>query len=133
MLQPRNPHLSVTEEMLGLFERGLELVEQGHDQREFDHEHGCPGCDEYRALTKRLEWKLIQLEPHCASVFDPAVDGPPPERTGIYAIVVDWPIVQAWRRALMAALEARKKTRLQNGESQRRGQRDAGEGCPGPE
>jgi hypothetical protein len=108
MVEPRDSNL--TQEMLNLFERGMELVEQGHGEREFDHVLECPECKEYRDIKKRLEWRLIGLEPHCASVFDPAVDGPPHDYLSpIHCMRTDWPLVQAWRRALMAALEARQK------------------------
>jgi hypothetical protein len=107
MLVPRNPNLSVTEEMLDLFERGMELVGQGHGEFELDHVTGCPECQEYRGISKRLCWRLLGLEPHCVSVLDPAVDGPPPDMDSIYFKVTDWGVVQAWRRALMAALRER--------------------------
>jgi hypothetical protein len=107
MLQPRNPNLIVTQEMLDLFERGMRLVEQGHAEIDDDHVTGCLECQEYRGISKRLCWTLIGLEPHCASVFDPAVDGPPPDMDSIYFKRRDWPLVQTWRRALIDALRER--------------------------
>jgi hypothetical protein len=63
-------------------------------------------------LRKRLEWQLIKLPLHCASVFDPAVDGPPPSYlTPSHGMRIDWPLAQSWRRALLAALDAQGKRR----------------------
>jgi hypothetical protein len=43
------------------------------------------------------------------SVDDPEIDGPPPNYlTPSHGMYIDWPLVQSWRRALQAAVDARK-------------------------
>jgi hypothetical protein len=91
-----------------LFERGLQLQAQGHAEVDYDAISSAEH-QEYLRITKRLEWGLLDLPPHCASVLDPAVDRPPPDYTRGKAMGQDWGLSQAWRRALMAEVERRKK------------------------
>ena len=56
----------------------------------------------FRDIDKALTWPLIG--PHSESVFSAHLDGPPdlwvsPE----YALYIDWPVAQAWRKALIEA------------------------------
>jgi hypothetical protein len=91
--------------MLDLFARGVELQAAGHHSVDDDSEEHL----EFVALRKKLEWKLINLPLHCASVFDAALDGLPPDYlTPSHAMYIDRPLAQSWRRALMVALDARR-------------------------
>lgn len=105
MLERRG--LKATEEMIDLFARGLELVERGAAEIDYDVPDSSEQL-EFARVRKRLEWRLIGLHPHCASVFDVQVDGEPfdwlrPE----HMMWQDWGLVRGWRRALMDALDAR--------------------------
>ena len=102
---PREAKVNVTPEMIVLFARGLQLCAEGHDDVDDDSaEH-----DEFRRIDKRLNWTLLGLPAHCASVFDPEIDGPPPSYlTPSHGMFIDWPLVQSWRRALQAALDGRR-------------------------
>jgi hypothetical protein len=92
----------LTDEMVSLFARCLELQKQGHDRAGINTAKHW----EFVALSKRLQWQLIGLPAHCVSVFDPEIDGPPPKfLTPAHAMFIDWPLVQSWRRALMAAVD----------------------------
>jgi hypothetical protein len=97
--------LRVTPQMVELFERGLELVAEGCADIDARGEK----AEEFRRIDKELCWRLLRLPLHACSVFDPDLDGPPtahlrPEH-GMY---IDWSLAQAWRRALKAALDARR-------------------------
>jgi hypothetical protein len=97
---------TVTAEMVTLFARGLQLAAEGHDDVS-DHSEAHW---EFVRLSKRLEWDLIKLPLHAASVFDAEVDGPPPAYLKpSHAQFQDWSLVQSWRRALQAALDARRR------------------------
>jgi hypothetical protein len=101
----RNSKAVITEQMLDPVERGLQLVAEGHD----DVDDDSPEHDEFAALSKKLEWSLLKLPLHCVSLFDSEIDGPPPRcLTPAHAMHADWGLVQAWRQALQAALDARR-------------------------
>ena len=112
MVEPRDTKL--TEEMLDLFERGLKLAEEIHH---FDEEiddatywqlQSGEAYREFIGIYKRLNWTLCDLPLHCEDVFNPQLDGPPPEDMNPNLCRFrDWHLPQAWRRALMAGLEAR--------------------------
>jgi hypothetical protein len=102
----RNSKTGITEQMIDLYERGVQLVAEGHDDVDGD----SAGRDEIAALSKKLEWSLLKLPLHCTSVFDPAIDGPPSSYLSpSHGMFLDWPLSQSWRRALQAALDARRR------------------------
>jgi hypothetical protein len=106
-LQRERLSFNVTPEMLRLFERCLQLVAAGHDRPgEDSDEHR-----EFVVLSRELEWTLLQLPPHCVSIFDPEIAegrGPSPYLSSSHAMHRDWGLVLSWRAALMQALEARR-------------------------
>ena len=62
----------------------------------------APPNQTFLDIDKALTWPLIG--PHSESVFSAHLDGPPdlwvsPE----YALYIDWPVAQAWRKALIEA------------------------------
>jgi hypothetical protein len=86
------------DEMVRQFYEGCELLKVMTPQ-EWDEGQS----DRYRRfcdLDRQLTWGLIG--PWSASVFDARLDGPCDMRPE-YAQAVDWPISQAWRRALVEA------------------------------
>jgi hypothetical protein len=96
--------LAITDEMLSLFERGLQLVAAGHD----DVDDDSAAHWEFVRLAKKLEWELIKLPMHAVSIFDRALDGPPPSYLKpSHAMYIDWDLARSWRRALQAACETR--------------------------
>ena len=88
----------LTDEHIALWREGCTLLEamtpteyaEGRSDR----------CRRFRAIHKELTWGL--LDPHSASLFDARLDGPCDMRPE-YARAIDWPISQAWRRALIEA------------------------------
>ena len=90
---------AITAGMVELFKRGCELQAAGFD----DVEAKGPEAAEFRAIDKQLSWSLL----HCVggpSVFDPALDSEPyPWLTLSHGAYRDWPMMQAWRKALMEA------------------------------
>ena len=88
----------LTDEHIALWREGCTLLEamtpteyaEGRSDR----------CRRFRAIHKELTWGL--LDPHSASLFDARLDGPCDMRPE-YAQAIDWPISQAWRRALIEA------------------------------
>ncbi len=102
---PRRVTVIITEEMLDLFGQCLQLIADGY---------GVPGDPRpehirFVQLSRRLEWELIGLPPHAVSIFDDEIDGPPSSYLKpSHAMFIDWPLVQSWRRALQAALDARR-------------------------
>ena len=88
----------LTDEHIALWREGCTLFEtmtpseyaEGRSDR----------CRRFRAIHKELTWGL--LDPHSASLFDARLDGPCDMRPE-YAQAIDWPISQAWRRALIEA------------------------------
>jgi hypothetical protein len=56
----------------------------------------------YQSINKTLMWGLVG--PHSCSLFSAHLDGPPDEWCSpSYAMYIDWPTAQAWRRALIDA------------------------------
>ena len=98
--RPRKP--VVTEEMLALFKRGCELQVAGHDNVDDESAEHV----EFVKIDRELDWRVLHLPAHCASVFDPALDHPPPRylKSG-HAMLRDWYLSLHWRRALMEELE----------------------------
>jgi hypothetical protein len=103
MRQPRETRINVSEEMLGLFVRGLQLVAAGYD----DLDAEGPEADEFAAIDKALCWRLLQLPAHCLSVFDPDLDDEMPAYMAKLASGRDWNLSKQWRKALQAAIDAR--------------------------
>jgi hypothetical protein len=91
-------HQQLTDEHLDLWHEGcLELAamtEAEWDERRSER-YRC-----FQAIDKALTWGLVG--PHSLSLFDSRLDGPPvmPPQ---YGQTIDWPISQAWRRALIEA------------------------------
>jgi hypothetical protein len=99
--------MAITEEIVGLFARGLELQAEGHDDTDDEStEH-----DEYRALDKRLCWSLLELPPHMVSPLDPMLDGQMPAYMARLTSGRDWDISVQWRQALLQAVEVRRQHR----------------------
>jgi hypothetical protein len=96
--------IEVTEEMVSLFARGLEMQAESHDDHSGEH-------DEYCALDKRLCCTLLQLPAHMVSSLHPMLDGPMPGYMARLASGRDWELSVQWRRALQAALDARSNVR----------------------
>ena len=65
-----------TDEVLDLFERGMQLVVEGYDDIDApdDEKH-----DEFRQISKRLDWTLLGRAPHETSIFEDFADLEPPE------------------------------------------------------
>jgi hypothetical protein len=66
-------------------------------------EHRQAESDRYFAflqINKKLTWHLVG--PHSCSLFSSELDGPPTAPSH-YAIAIDWPTAQTWRRALIDA------------------------------
>ncbi|TAI65699.1 hypothetical protein [Bradyrhizobium sp. Leo170] len=94
----------VTPQMLDLFARGLVLVAGDHDH----DDDQSPEHEEFNRIEKKLGWSLIGIQ--TVSVFDREIMGPPPAYMQS-AVREDWLAMQAWRKALLAALAARGKAR----------------------
>lgn len=85
----------LSDEMVELFKRGSELQAAGHADGD------TAGHAEFVQISKRLEWTLCQLPLHCASLFDPALDGEPPDYlTSSHGMFIDWGLARSWRQAL---------------------------------
>ncbi|WP_027556619.1 hypothetical protein [Bradyrhizobium sp. Cp5.3] len=97
--------ITVTDEMVILFKRGLELQAAGHD----DVDDNSPEADEFARIDKELNWQLLKLPAHMVSVLDPLLDGSMPKYMPCLAAGRDWGSSVQWRRALQAALDARRK------------------------
>jgi hypothetical protein len=97
-----------TLEIIATFQRAAALWDAAHDDDE------GPAHAEWRKLSKRLNWTLLGLPPHCCQIEDPALDGPP-YLPSEYAQSRDWLRCQRIRRALMEATV----NRLDDGAGQR--------------
>jgi hypothetical protein len=95
----------ITPQMLRLFERGLQLVAEGHD----DVDDKGPEHNEFRAIDEELCWRMMKLQPHMVSPLDPVLDGPMPEYIARLASGRDRDLSKQWRKALQAALDARRR------------------------
>jgi hypothetical protein len=92
-----------TEEMIGLFKRGLEIVRAGDDQRWEDDRP--PGRRrEYLDIEKRLNIVLMRKGWHEVSVLDPMLDRKMPAYMRGLASGSDWHISAAQRQALLEEL-----------------------------
>jgi hypothetical protein len=64
--------------------------------------YGERDSDEFREIDKQLTWRLVG--PWSCSLCSANLDGPPDDWCSPeYAMYIDWPIAQAWRRALIDA------------------------------
>jgi hypothetical protein len=63
----------LTTEMVELFRRGRELQALGAN----DDDAEGPLADEFRSISKRLDWELLGRMPHEVSVFDDLEREPP--------------------------------------------------------
>ncbi|MFH0297220.1 hypothetical protein AAFX91_08250 [Bradyrhizobium sp. 31Argb] len=99
----RTSSLRITDEMLDLYEAGLQLVAAGHDDVDDESE----AHDEFKRIDKALSWSLLHIV--SLSVFDRSVadDEMPSYMTG-RPVGEDWVTMRQWRKALQAALDARR-------------------------
>jgi hypothetical protein len=100
-----------TDEVLDLFERGMQLVVEGYDDIDApdDEKH-----DEFRQISKRLDWTLLGRAPHETSIFEDFADLEPPEymKARESEAYPDFNGYRSWRllqQRLLAALEARRR------------------------
>ena len=63
-----------TDEVLDLFERGMQLTSEGYDDpgASDDEKH-----DEFRRISKLLDWRLLGRSPHETSIFEDYSDPEP--------------------------------------------------------
>jgi hypothetical protein len=99
-----------TDEVLDLFERGMQLVSEGYDGLDApdDEKH-----DEFRRISKRLDWRLLGRSPHETSIFEDYSDPEPPDymkarESEIYLDFNGYRSGRLLRQRLLEAVEARR-------------------------
>jgi hypothetical protein len=102
-----------TDEVLNLFERGMQLVAEGYDDIDApdDEKH-----DEFRQISKRLDWKLLGRAPHETSIFEDYADPEPPEymkarESEAYPDLNGYRSGRLLQQRLLEAIEARRAQR----------------------
>ena len=100
----------VTDEMAELFKTGLEILQAG-DNEQFEDDTPPGRRLEFVALYKRLNWRLLQRDPHMVSVFDAGIaEGePPPSYMPDNGRFHGWDTALKQRAALMDALKKRNR------------------------
>jgi hypothetical protein len=88
----------LTDEHVNLWREGCVLLAQ-MTKREYS-EGETARYRRFRQIDKALTWPLVG--PHSESLFSVHLDGPPPKGPE-YSETIDWPVSQAWRRALIEA------------------------------
>jgi hypothetical protein len=95
--QPPEPRQQAfTDEVIAAFRRASELWGPAHAKDD------SPERDEWLQVSKRLNWTLLGLAPHCCEVENPALDGES-FMGPTYGMTIDWKKCQRIRRALIKA------------------------------
>jgi hypothetical protein len=108
MPRPAQRGGEISDEVLTLFDRALQLRAQGADQDDADEALH----DELISVEKRLVWTLLppiwpDFGPHAPSPADDCLDGECFLDGDGYFLALVWPHLQEGRRALLAALAER--------------------------
>jgi hypothetical protein len=96
----RSRHLVISDEMVELFRRGLELQKAGTHEK-WEEEGGRHG--EYIEITKRLDWVLLKRLGE-VSVLDDALDDEQMRPVTLHSGGVGWDEGVKLRQALVRAI-----------------------------
>jgi hypothetical protein len=88
----------LTDEHCNLWREGCVLLAQMTKREWRDGE--SERYHAFRQIHKKLTWRLVGTA--SVSLFDAALDGQPTKGPE-YSETIDWPVSQAWRRALIEA------------------------------